>query len=252
MAKPDDDWAAGEKNRWMTTASPTDWKPITREAAVSLGWRDSESGLGTVTFAWDAWFFTDQDQRIWMDQTLSWATERYDAEWAKIQQEPGDPDGPDPIDILMSRLGNLLPHENEWLTLSAVVRDAVTAYEIFLMQAFDEVLQAHGRRRVDHLRTPAWSEMANRYRLIGIDVRSPEIREILNLRNILTHQRGELRRARERDQFGKAAGAWTDRLAHLTPDLVTDYMDELGKATRGIDPIAWAYSSGGQRVPSLL
>lgn len=229
-----------------------EWRPISVEEAFALGWHDAQDGTGTVTRAWDEWFFVDQDQRAWVTQSLKWATERYDAEWERIQSEPGDPDGPDPFDLLTTRMGGLLKHEYEWLTLSASVRDAVSAYEIHLAKAFDEVLASHGKRRRREDPTPNWKALSASFLLLGVDVRQDSVGEILGLRNVLTHKRGELRTADDRARFARHSGMWGDRLAHLDLATVIGLLDKLGRATRVVDPVAWAYSYGGKRVPILL
>lgn len=233
-------------------AAPDHWRPISIDEALTLGWRDAEDGTGTVTRAWDEWFFVDQDQRTWVRQSLRWATERYDSEWERIQSEPGDPNGPDPFDLLTRRMGGLLKHEYEWLTLAASVRDAVSAYEIYLAKAFDEVLASHGKRRQAGHRTPNWKALSTYFLILGVDVRPQAVGEILELRNVLTHKRGELRTADDRARFARDSGMWGDRLAHLDLAKVIDFLDELGRATRIVDPLAWAYSWGGQRIPMLL
>lgn len=226
-----------------------DLTPITRDEAVALGWRDAEDGTGTVTRAWDEWFFVDRDQRSWVRTTLQTVRRHLDEEWERIQRSPGDPGGPDPIDIFLARTGGLYAHEHEWLTLAATVRDAVSAYEIYLAKAFDEVLEHHRLQRLKPERTPPWGVLTAWYGLLGIEPRPGPVAEMVELRNILTHRRGELRSAGDRALFAEENGLWGDRLAHLDLDRVLRYMDSLGEATRSVDPVMWAYSWGGLRSP---
>lgn len=183
-----------------------DWHPISIGEAIALGWQDADDGTGTVTRVWDEWFFTDQDQRAWVTQTLTWANQRYDDEWERIRHEPGDPDGPEPFDLLTRRMGGLMQPEFQWLTLSS----------------------------------------------LDVDVRPNGVAEIVQLRNVLTHSRGELRTPGDRARFAKDTGMWGHRLAHLDLATVTQCLNELGQATRLVDPVAWAYSYARQRIPMLL
>jgi hypothetical protein len=225
---------------------------MTRDDAVALGWRDADNGTGTVTRAWDQWFFVDQDLRAWMDITLTTVHDRYEAEWDNVMHAPGDPDAdPDPLDLLMARIGPLLPGDHEWITFSAVVREAVTAYEIYVTDGFDELLLRHGKQRKRNERTPPWHDLRDSYAIVNLDPKPCGVDEVIQLRNLLTHRRGELRTEYDRRRFADNERVWGNRIAHLTRDNVVEYLDRLGASTREIDPVLWAYSWGTERVPSI-
>lgn len=82
-----------------------------------MGWRTPGNEMGSVTAAWEEWLHVDTDQRIWTEQTLAWAQQHYESEWEKIAHSPGDPYGPEPIDLLYDSLQGLMPHEHEWMRL---------------------------------------------------------------------------------------------------------------------------------------
>lgn len=216
-----------------------------------MGWHAQGDEMGSVTRAWEEWHYVDQDQRTWTGQVLSWANEHYTREWDTISKAPGTPDGPDAVDLLFDRLGGLLPHEHEWLTLAATIRDAVSAYEVYLSKAFDEVLNHHDLARRKRFKTMRWTELIEIGEVLGVDVKPAAVRKVAELRNILTHQRGELRREMERSRYGVAQG-YTSHTAVLTPEITYAHLDDLGRATRDVDPLAWAYSWGGLRAPALL
>lgn len=217
---------------------------------MTAGWFDHDNGMGTVTEAWDEWFFIDRDQRQYLEFTLSLAAERYDAEWARAQREPGYADGPDVFDVFYSRVGGLLPIDHEWMTLAAVLRDAMTAYEVYVSKAIDEVLSAHGLQRKNTERTPGWAEMARTCKILGLKPNPEPVKQIIELRDILTHRRGELRTQSDRDRFGEGSESF-GRLAHLTRESVLGYLDQLGAMTRLLDPVLWAYSWGRFRAKPL-
>lgn len=179
----------------MTTTGG-DLQPISHAAAVARGWRVPGNEMGSVTRAWEEWFHVDQDQRTWTDQTLTWAQEHYEREWDVISRSPAHPDGPDPVEMLYDSLGGLMPHEHEWLTLAATIRDAVSAYEVYLSKAFDEVLEHHGFVRKQRFATARWNELHEFATILGVDIKPPGVATLTDLRNILTHQRGELRQER--------------------------------------------------------
>lgn len=144
-----------------------------------------------------------------------------------------------------------MPHEHEWMTLAATLRDAVSAYEVYLSKAFDEVLQGHWLERAQPLRTEGWKGLLDFSRLLGVHIKPAAVAEAIDLRNILTHQRGELRHERERRKHGMYDGR-ASHLAVLTHETVLEHLDALGRATRAVDPLAWAYSWGGARIPALV
>jgi hypothetical protein len=219
--------------------------------AEAMGWHSPDNEWGSVTAAWEEWSYVDRDQRTWTAQTLAWAQERYDDEWQKIKHSPGNPDGPEPIDLFYDRLDGLMPHEHEWMTLAATIRDAVSAYEVYLSKAFDEVLDQHQLARQDPLRTAPWRYL-NSFgrRMLGVDAKPPGVTRVLELRNILTHQRGELRHERDRQQHGRSDGL-LGYVAVLTPEQTIGHLDELSAAVHAVEPLAWAYSWGGLRIPML-
>lgn len=229
------------------------WRPLTRAEAVAHGWTLSDhEGCGTVTRAFDEWYFIDKDQRAFLHQTLRWAQERFDAEWQAVMELPAGEDGSDPIDVFYNRVGGLMPHDYEWMTLSAVVRDAVTAYEVYLGTAVDEVLRAHGKRRKQRPdRTPSRKQLSPHLELLGLEESTAQVQETVALRNILTHQRGMLRREEDRRRYASGENAFGAGVAHLTTENVVKHMDLLAATVHTLDPVLWVYSWGTRRVPDL-
>jgi hypothetical protein len=235
----------------MTEDATSAWRPLTRGEAISAGWMDSDIGCGTVTRAYDEWFYVDRDMRQFMSTTLRLATERNDAEWADVMRQPAWDGSPEPVDVFYDRLGGLTPHDYEWMLLAAVLRDAVTAYEVYLGKAFDEVLNRHGRKRRQSDRTPGWRELERSYALLGLKPKTADVKHIIDLRDLLTHRRGALRTEADRSRFSDQDEAFGGYLAHLTEGLVLGYCDVLAQNVRDVDPVMWAYGWGSYRVPAL-
>ncbi len=183
------------------------WRPLTVEEARALGWRPRPDGCGTVTQACDEWLLTSRDQRTYLRLTLPWMAERFDAEWAAMMQVPAHEDSPEPIDVYESRVG-IMPGDWLWMTLAAVVRDAVTAYEVYVVKAYEEVARTHWLPVSRDKAPPPFQKVQQRCRVLDLDVRPPEVDRIFRLRNVLTHQGGQLRTEQERQQFSEDGGLW--------------------------------------------
>ncbi|WP_222193300.1 hypothetical protein [Modestobacter italicus] len=224
------------------------WRPLTVVEASELGWRPSPHGLGNVTRAYDEWTLTSRDQRTYLHLTLGWMNERFEAEWRDIMKGPGYEDSPEPIDIFESRVG-MSPSDWAWMTLAGVVRDAVAAYEVYVVKACFEVFRTQGRQ-TRHGLPPQFPVAREACKMLGVDARPSAVNDIFELRNVLTHQRGELRTEGERQQFSDQDGFWS-YLAHLDEARVLQCLDVLAASVDALDPIMWAYSWGQLPAPPL-
>jgi hypothetical protein len=216
---------------------------MTRERAEGSGWVFRDDGCGTITRALDEWIITDRDQRAFMEASLTLAT----AHWSKISEEvttmPISDGGPDHADLLFDRLGGLMPDEYEWMLLSGVLKDAVTAYEVYLTNAMDEVLRSQGLQRNDQTRTPSWEQFDAFYAILGLKPRAHGVSHVVRLRNVLTHVRGRLRTKKDRARYGQeSSGMFSSDVAHLDEKSVTRHMGTLGRAACELDPVLWAYA----------
>jgi|tagenome__1003787_1003787.scaffolds.fasta_scaffold20899514_2 hypothetical protein len=226
------------------------WQPLTADEGRQLGWYPRADGCGAVTRAYDEWQLTSRDQRAYVRLTLRWMEERFEAEWRTIMESPGHEDSPEPIDIFEDRVG-MSSGDWEWMTLAGVVRDAVTAYEVYVIKAYAEVLNTHGHPRSLDGSFPQFRKVREACRVLGIDARPPAIHEVFELRNVLTHQRGQLRTAEERLRFSDNDGFWS-YVAHLDEAKAFHCLDVLAAAIGEIDPVLWSYSWGGQTAPPML
>jgi hypothetical protein len=231
-----------------TVVEEAAWQPLSVAEASELGWRPSPHGLGNVTRAYDQWTLTSRDQRTYLHLTLAWMKERFESEWRDIMESPAHEDSPDAIDIFESRVG-MSPGDWAWMTLAGVVRDAVAAYEVYVVKACFEVLRTQGRATRGDL-PPQFGEARAVCTALGADARPAPVNDIFKLRNVLTHQRGELRTERERERFSEQDGFWS-YLAHLDEARVLQCLDALSANVDALDPIMWAYSWGQLEAPPL-
>jgi hypothetical protein len=214
-------------------------------------WNES---LGVVTRAFERWRFTESDIRRFLTLTTRWMDERYQDLWDEIGAQPGSEDGPDQSDVFDGAVDGLWPEDYYWMLRAAVVRDAVTAFEVYLEKATSEVLRFHGRAwKLKPGRTPRWENLARfTSEYLGVSVDTNPVRCVRALRHTLTHMRGELRTQEQRDQFGveEDSGFQSNR-AVLTAESVIDSLNELATVVRKVDVAAWQFSYGGNRLPKL-
>ena len=86
-----------------------------------------------------------------------------------------------------------------------VVRDGVSAFEVYLEKDGAEVLRRRGYSwKVQPGRTPVWRDIVTfSSSQLDIEVDTGPVQHVRNLRHTLTHLRGELRTPQQREQFGQ-------------------------------------------------
>jgi hypothetical protein len=207
---------------------------------------------GYVTTAFSDWFSADQDIRGFLANSLEFNRDGYDRLWRQIGEQPGDPDGPEHIDLFLDAARGVNPLDHDWMLLSAALKDAVTAFEVYLETAAEEMFRRHGLpfNRSSPDRTLPWGELVERWDRFDIPIGNEDIRTIRRIRHILTHRRGELRTEDERMRFA-SADTLASRLVDLTEETVTAFIDTIGDHVRSLDAKAYAFTWGRRRVPAL-
>lgn len=220
----------------------SEWKPITREHAVSRGWVFRDDGYGRITRALDEWIITDREQRSFMSVSLTLANAHWNKVSDQIASMPTFNDCPDHADLLFDRLDGLMPHEYEWMLFSGVLKDAVTAYEVYLTHAMDEVLRNQRLQRTDQTTAPSRLELEAFYTVLGLKPRAGSVAHVIGLRNMLSHTRGKLHTSKERARYGHGRGSFSAEVAHLDQRTVIRHMETLKRATHRLDPVLWTYA----------
>jgi hypothetical protein len=210
-----------------------------------MGWDERQ---GRVSQAFSDWHMIDRDQRAFLAFGLRTARETYDRLWDEAGREPGDPDGPELVDVFDDRIDGLWPDDYEWMFLAAVVRDAVTNFEVYVEKASAEVLAAHGAAING---APWWRELKKLFATLGVQIEAGSVRQVRELRHFLTHQRGQLRTEAQRKRFAPDPDGLPPIVVELTDKSVLDIVDQLGRSVRSIDPAVWEHTSGGKRVAGL-
>lgn len=208
---------------------------------------------GRVTLSFDEWVWTEREIRTFLRWTTDVCTTEYDRLWDEAQLAPAAPDE-EAIDVVWGTVGGLLPHDHDWMLRSATVKDAVTAYEVYLEKASAEVLRHYGAAWPNVGRAPQWWQLREFYSdYLDVEIEAAEVDHIRRLRHNLTHLRGELRTDEQRRQF-RAPGDEASMQAALTDDGVVAMLDVLARTVRDVDPVAWASSRGprdNQRLREL-
>lgn len=209
---------------------------------------------GAVTRAFDHYHVTQLDIQGFLSLGMRIADQFYRDAWEQASAQPASDDAPDLPDAALRLTDNVWPHDYHWMFLSAVLKDAVTAFEVYVESAASEVLGWHGLAfKVPPLRpSPPWHELTTFYQTyLGADICPTDVERIRSLRHILVHQRGDLRTEAQRDMFARTGEEWAHRI-DITAESVYDMLQVLYGHAWDVDEAAFRFSWGHQRVPELL
>ncbi|MEH3140932.1 MAG: hypothetical protein PGN37_12280 [Mycobacterium kyogaense] len=157
--------------------------------------------------------------------------------WAEIGERPGDPDGPDQADIFFEETDGLWPMLYDWLLHGLLVRDAVSAFEVYFDKVTHEALRSQGLKwSTEGGRSPDWDALTSFWRRhMAVKVETNRMKTIRRIRNILTHQRGELRTDELRRRFGGRDDLLPDNAIRLSQDEVLAIFDDLSAMVEKMD-----------------
>lgn len=205
--------------------------------AQAMPWAED---LGHQTLHFDEWKTTDHEIRTFVGWTTEVASGEYERQWQRVSSLPVGPDGPDAVDLLFDELGGLMPHDHEWMLHAAAIKDGVTAFEVYLEQAANDILRRRGAKfDLKPGRTPQWPDLVDFYADdVGAAINTAQVAHVRELRHLLTHQRGELRTDDQRARFGAAGGVLSYR-AELNPTVTTECLDVLATVVRSLEPSVW-------------
>lgn len=235
---------------------------------LAAGW---DEDAGRVTRAFDEWRFAIEDIRAFMHLAGVWGRKGYEAarEEAKADfQRDFDPDRNDPseqINYFDRGVSGLWPVGYDWMLHAAVVKDAVSAYEVYLEKAGAEALgrwSHDGQRLTWKLgksdESPRWPALVAVHDVLGSDVADEKVAQVRALRHLLTHQRGEFRTAEQRARFQQEESQTGPTLASLAVDVelprgvVAQVLETLVNSARQADPRAWKVAYAGRQLPEAM
>jgi hypothetical protein len=207
---------------------------------------------GRVSRAFDEWKPVDGDQRAFLRLGLQFAASEYDRLWKEADQEPHYEGGSELPDAFEAKVHGLYPNDFQWMLLAAVLRDAVTSFEVYLEKAREEVLAHDGQPVQIAHESPHWGQQKQFFCQFGVKIETHEVKEVRALRNFLTHRRGDLRTEAQREQYRKEhPGEFFPLALNLSQHDVVYAMDELAAAVRLIDAVVYEYSWGRAGLPNL-
>jgi hypothetical protein len=230
---------------------------------------DWNEQAGHVSRAFDSWRLVDRDIRTFLKLATTWATQKYDDLWDEVERDADGTIEVGAYDVgpFEQEVEGLWPDDYQWMLRAAVVRDAVTAFEVYLEKSLDEALARRLRVRVKRPagESPRWKTLVEGHELLGNEIATERIRHIRALRHMLTHQRGELRTEEIRKKFVADYLLATDvdtgeELWHrayvggrvqLHPDTVNSILDDLEAAVRKADSRVWAVAWANAPAPEL-
>lgn len=173
--------------------------------------------------------------------SLDWVPEKMEERWNELMDSVIDDDSaPAPGDLLDDETGGYAHHFGEWV-LGAALKDAVTAFEVYLEQARHEALAAVGLTSVEK-GSPRFDDLKAFYLLLDVAISPEAVAKVRKRRHILTHAQGKLDPT-ELDQ----------KLSHTQPDFgrlqltrggVLDDVEHLNAVVHVADPAIMAVVDG--------
>ncbi|WP_329191513.1 MULTISPECIES: hypothetical protein [unclassified Streptomyces] len=165
-------------------------------------------------------------------------------------------------------VGGLWPYSHQWMVEASALKNAVTAFEVYLEKGLREVIEhwsveiegKQGRHRPrlktpQGLTSPMWKTMTTGHSVLGSTVATPGVVWARDLRHLLTHQNGELRVQKALDEFRDAAAeadadlhqqSYVGGRVHLGINRVVGVLDALAAVVRHADVQIHNYGPWGR------
>lgn len=221
---------------------------------------------GTVSQTFDSWRYTDAQNRAYLRLSAEWSNAAYYRTWKEAEaslKAVFDPDrhhGDEHVDMFDHAVDGLRPSDYLWLSEASVLKAGVTAFDVYLEQALQEVLMGY-RVTVDgqkcalrlvtpkNVESPGWGTLVKAHAVLKNEVDTAEVTRARELRHLLTHQNGELRTQSALEKFryaeAEAGREEIDRVyvggkVHLGAERVLRTLDALASVVRAADPAVWS------------
>ncbi|WP_431933697.1 hypothetical protein [Nonomuraea jabiensis] len=178
-----------------------------------MSW-NPEKGLASRSF--DEWRAVERDIRTYLRLSLGWSERGYEELWSQAESEltaifdPYVHSGDEHVGFFDDKVEGLWPSDYQWILHASVVKEAVSAFEVYLEKGMDEALHRVGLdlTRKPNRPSPDWKILVAIHKAFGSDVETERVKHIRALRHMLVHQRGELRTAEMRDRFAEGPRAY--------------------------------------------
>jgi hypothetical protein len=129
----------------------------------------------------------DRDIRAFLLLSLRISRPFYNTTWSNIVARPSSGDGVGLPDVFEAAVEGLYERNFEWMLLAGVLKDAVTAFEVYLEKAADEVLGWHQEpplQRSDYEESPRWGTVSQFYEEPLGCAFPAEVKHIRSLRHV--------------------------------------------------------------------
>ncbi|QIM22379.1 hypothetical protein G7075_16570 [Phycicoccus sp. HDW14] len=205
-----------------------------------------------------------------MESAYQQVWEEAEAEFsATFDPDRHDVDGH--VGLFHDKVDGLWPTDYFWKLRSDNLRDAVSAFDVYMEKSLNEVL-AHlvvnnddGTKsklklfRPVSWESPGWGVLVQAHAAMGTNIQPETVQYVRALRHLLAHQRGELRTQEQRDKFQREADPsdWMVGEAYVGGDVplasarLIEMLDHLGDVVRLADAAVWAAAYGSE-VPTAL
>ena len=198
---------------------------------------------GRATRAFDDWHLGERSLRAFYRLGRAFASEGYERRWDRLASEPSDGEGPDLLELMDREVDGFTDIDFSWLLGNLCVRDGVTLYEVYLEKLIEEIYSRQIAKPLVRDRSPSWQQLAAACKVVGVDAVPQPVRDVIALRDLLTHRRGELRTEAHRRRYDTHAWGLPDVSIELPPAAVHGCLDALGAAVEEADrvgfPLAW-------------
>lgn len=212
---------------------------------------------GAVTRTFDEWKITDKEIRSFLSTGMKFADQGFEGALRRAEEQ-FDPEGSDhPFEIAEKETG-IDPCQYEQMLLAACLKDAVTAYEVYLEHALEEVLQRHGLSLPSMTASGSmrFGILKDAYRdFFGIEIEDDAIRDARELRHLLTHRRGHAFVKEDWERFSadaKNREFFRGRRIQLSREDIERRIHAVATKVREIDPVIWEYSWGGKTSEAMI
>ncbi|MGN2642426.1 hypothetical protein ACTD5D_40890 [Nocardia takedensis] len=213
-------------------------------------WTDTYSGQ---TYALGAWKQSNSEVAAFVRLSDMWSSAGFEGRYREIGQRLAHDDSRDQIDLFYDELG-IMPHDYAWILRSAAIKELVTAFEVYLDSVGTEMLAQQGYQwKIGNgLESVNWARMRDFYRdCLAVEVETVEVKKTRRLRNILTHQRGELRTDEQREEFGSEDYSTPADVAHLDSERISRATADLATVVHAVDKAVLACVVGSDRLRGL-
>ena len=200
---------------------------------------------GGVTRAFDEWRLSEDRLRTFLRLAREFSGPAYQTIWDRLSAAPSDGEGPELIDLFEGEVAGLHENDFDWLLTSLVLRDCVTLYEVYLEKVLYETVSFRFHAVEFRERSPNWNQVRKVFiEVFGVTVDPSNVCDVIDLRNLLTHRRGELVTEALRDKYDTKEYDFPDIWVRLEPEAVIAHLDTLAAAAAVVDGVMWPIAWG--------